>query len=60
MASTTRFLATNAERTSSGALRDSTVVPWQQLQGSMEATKGRRVLFLDTCHSGNAYPQWPL
>jgi uncharacterized caspase-like protein len=21
----------------------------------MEATKGRRVLFLDTCHSGNAY-----
>jgi hypothetical protein len=50
-----RFLATNAERTSSGALRGSTVVPWQTLQGSMEATKGRRVLFLDTCHSGNAY-----
>jgi hypothetical protein len=49
------FLATNAERTRSGALRDSTVVPWQTLQGSMEATKGRRVLFLDTCHSGNAY-----
>jgi WD40 repeat protein len=50
-----RFLATNAERTSSGALRGSTVVPWQTLQGSMEATRGRRVLFLDTCHSGNAY-----
>jgi WD40 repeat protein len=50
-----RFLATNAERTRSGALRGSTVVPWQALQGSMEATKGRRVLFLDTCHSGNAY-----
>jgi WD40 repeat protein len=50
-----RFLATNAERTSNGALRGSTVVPWQALQGSMEATKGRRVLFLDTCHSGNAY-----
>jgi Caspase domain/WD domain, G-beta repeat/WD40-like Beta Propeller Repeat len=50
-----RFLATNAERTTSGALRGSTVVPWQTLQGSMEATKGRRVLFLDTCHSGNAY-----
>jgi hypothetical protein len=50
-----RFLATNAERTSSGALRGSTVVPWQTLQGSMEGTKGRRVLFLDTCHSGNAY-----
>lgn len=50
-----RFLATNAERTGSGALRGSTVVPWQTLQGSVEATKGRRVLFLDTCHSGNAY-----
>jgi uncharacterized caspase-like protein len=46
---------TDTERTSSGALRGSTVVPWQLLQGSMEATKGRRVLFLDTCHSGNAY-----
>jgi hypothetical protein len=50
-----RFLPTNAERTSNGALRGSTVVPWQILQGAMEATKGRRVLFLDTCHSGNAY-----
>jgi hypothetical protein len=50
-----RFLATNAERTSSGALRGSIVVPWQTLQGSVGATKGRRVLFLDTCHSGNAY-----
>ena len=50
-----RFLATNAERLGSGALRGSTVVPWQTLQSAMEATKGRRVLFIDTCHSGNAY-----
>src|SRR5262245_32179323 len=50
-----RFLATNGERTSTGALRGSTVMPWQTLQGSVEATKGRWALFLDTCHSGNAY-----
>jgi uncharacterized caspase-like protein len=50
-----RFLPTNVERLSNGALRGSTVVPWETLQSAMEATKGRRVLFIDTCHSGNAY-----
>jgi uncharacterized caspase-like protein len=40
-----------------GALRGSTVVPWQTLQGAIEAAKGRRILFIDTCHSGNAYNQ---
>ena len=52
-----RFLPTNAERTSGArlGLRGSTVVPWQVLQSAVEAAKGRRLLFLDTCHSGNAY-----
>jgi WD40 repeat protein len=50
-----RFLPTNVERLSNGALRGSTVVPWETLQSAMQATKGRRVLFIDTCHSGNAY-----
>ena len=36
-----RFLATNAEWTG-GALRGSTVVPWQVLQSAVEAAKGRR------------------
>jgi WD40 repeat protein len=51
-----RFLATDASWLR-GALRGSTVVPWQILQGAIEAAKGRRILFIDTCHSGNAYNQ---
>jgi len=49
-----RFLATNAawER---GFLRGSTVVPWHALQEAIESAKGRRFLFVDTCHSANAY-----
>lgn len=54
-----RFLPTNAERTrgDSWSLRGSTVVPWQVLQSAVEAAKGRRLLFVDTCHAGNAYNQ---
>jgi uncharacterized caspase-like protein len=51
-----RFLATNAE-VAGGALRGSTVVPWYVLQEEVETAKGRRILFIDTCHSGNAYNQ---
>jgi uncharacterized caspase-like protein len=36
-------------------LRSSTVVPWANFQLALEAAKGRRILFLDTCHSGNSY-----
>jgi hypothetical protein len=51
-----RFLPTDAERTG-GSLRGSRVVPWQLLQSAVEAAKGRRIMFVDTCHSGNAYNQ---
>jgi WD40 repeat protein len=51
-----RFIPTDAEWTG-GALRGSRVVPWQVLQSAIEAAKGRRLLFVDTCHSGNAYNQ---
>ena len=51
-----RFLATNAEW-DGAVLRGSTVVPWQVLQEAIETAKGRRILFADTCHSGNAYNQ---
>jgi hypothetical protein len=49
-----RFLPTNAEM-ADGILRSATVVPWYALQEAVEATKGRRILLIDTCHSGNAY-----
>lgn len=39
------------------APRASTVVPWVDFQLAIEAAKGRRILFLDTCHSGNSYSQ---
>jgi uncharacterized caspase-like protein len=32
-------------------------VPWHALQEAVETAKGRRILFVDTCHSGNAYNQ---
>ena len=38
-------------------MRGSTVVPWHALQEAVETAKGRRILFVDTCHSGNAYNQ---
>jgi uncharacterized caspase-like protein len=51
-----RLVATNAE-VADGVLRGSTVVQWQVLQSAVEGAKGRRILFIDTCHSGNAYNQ---
>jgi uncharacterized caspase-like protein len=51
-----RFLPTNAEMVD-GTLRSVTVLPWYALQEAVETAKGRRILFIDTCHSGNAYNQ---
>ena len=51
-----RFLATDAAF-SGASLRNSTVVPWVNFQETIEAANGRRILFLDTCHSGNSYNQ---
>ena len=51
-----RFLATDAAF-DGDALRSSTVVPWVNFQETVEAANGRRILFLDTCHSGNSYNQ---
>jgi uncharacterized caspase-like protein len=30
-------------------------VPWDRFQHAVESAKGARFMFLDTCHSGNAY-----
>jgi uncharacterized caspase-like protein len=35
--------------------RRSTVVPWNTFQGALQKTLGRRLMFVDTCHSGGAY-----
>lgn len=53
---TYKFLATDAAF-ANGALRNSTIVPWANFQLALETAKGRRILFLDTCHSGNSYNQ---
>jgi uncharacterized caspase-like protein len=31
------------------------VIKWTTLEGAIEAAKGRRLLFVDTCHAGSAY-----
>jgi uncharacterized caspase-like protein len=51
-----RFLPTDVE-VADGALRGATIVPWYALQEAVEAANGRRILFIDTCHAGNAYNQ---
>ena len=37
----------------------STVVKWEALQGAIETSKGRRIMLVDTCHSGNAFNAAP-
>jgi hypothetical protein len=49
-----RFLPTEAEH-SAGRIRSSTVVAWNDIQEEIETTKGLRLLFVDTCHSGRSY-----
>jgi uncharacterized caspase-like protein len=31
------------------------VVNWEALQSAIETSKGRRIMLVDTCHSGNAF-----
>jgi hypothetical protein len=38
-----------------GALRSVAVLRRYTLQEALEAAKGERILFIDICHSGNAY-----
>jgi uncharacterized caspase-like protein len=48
------FLPTDAK--ANGKVFDrSTVVPWEALQTAIETRKGRRIMLVDTCHSGNAF-----
>lgn len=52
-----RFLPTDAAKQSDGGFLSASVVPWYAFQEAIESAKGRRILFLDTCHAGNSYNQ---
>ena len=52
-----RFLPTDAARQSDGDFLSASVIPWFAFQEAIESAKGRRILFLDTCHAGNSYNQ---
>ncbi len=49
-----RFLPTDAA-SADGRFVPASVVPWYAFQEAIENARGRRILFLDTCHAGNAY-----
>jgi WD40 repeat protein len=48
------FMPEEAEISSDG-WRKSTVLPWILFQNALQNTQGRRLMFVDTCHSGRAY-----
>jgi uncharacterized caspase-like protein len=48
------FLPTDA-KTRGGSWDQETVVNWEALQDAIETSKGRRIMLVDTCHSGNAF-----
>jgi WD40 repeat protein len=52
-----RFLPTDAAKQSAGGFLSASVIPWYAFQEAIESAKGRRILFLDTCHAGNSYNQ---
>ncbi|MGO9172794.1 MAG: caspase family protein [Rhodomicrobium sp.] len=52
-----RFLPADAAWDEGGFLQAASVVPWYAFQEALTGAGGRRILFLDTCHSGNAFNQ---
>jgi WD40 repeat protein len=51
-----RFLPMDAEPLGDG-WRSNSAVAWYELEEALQSAKGRRLLFVDTCHAGNAYNQ---
>ncbi len=51
-----RFVPTDAAL-ANGVFRPSTVVPWYAIEEAIDGAKGRRLLFVDTCHAAGAYNQ---
>jgi len=50
-----QFLPTNVRAGDGGNFASSSVVKWTTLEGAIQAAKGRRLLFVDTCRAGSAY-----
>lgn len=50
-----QFLPTNVRVGSQDNLASSSIISWPVIEGAIQAAKGRRLLFVDTCRSGNAY-----
>ena len=48
------FLPTDAKLEGSGWAGDR-ILPWVELERIIHSSRGRRYLFIDTCHSANAY-----
>jgi WD40 repeat protein len=49
------FLPTDAQGSPGGGWRASTVLSWAALEEALDKARGRRMLFVDTCHAANAY-----
>ena len=49
------FLPTDARRLPNGRFRPSSVFSWSALEEGLGKAKGRRMLFVDTCHAANSY-----
>ena len=48
------FLPSDARQVD-GLWQSETVIEWKDLQAAFAATKGRRILVIDTCHAANAF-----
>ncbi len=51
-----RFVSTDAAF-ANGMILPASVVPWYAIEEAIDSAKGRRLLFIDTCHSAGAYNQ---
>jgi uncharacterized caspase-like protein len=49
------FMPEDAEQTTDGHWRPSTVVKWSVLQQALQDAQGSRIMFVDTCHARGAY-----
>ena len=50
-----QFVPTDAAWGSETLLQQSSVVPWHAFAEALTGANGRRIVFLDTCHAGNAF-----
>jgi uncharacterized caspase-like protein len=49
------FMPTDSKMGDGGNFASASVLKWAALEGALQRAKGRRLLFVDTCRSGNAF-----